>query len=95
MVSRSNIKQEITKSNTKKKKKKNKEVAGLGKWVKENLGPKGLKYHAYKLPGMANELLRTLPLEIMEKGGQIKKQKKSKKIMSGADFVASLYNKEK
>jgi|10_taG_2_1085330.scaffolds.fasta_scaffold61861_2 hypothetical protein len=92
-INRSKIDKQL--KNRSKKKKKNVEVAGLGKWIKENLGPRGLKYHSYKLPGMANEVLRNLPLELMEKGGQIKKQKKSKKTMSGADFVASLYNKEK
>ena len=93
-INRSKINKEVSKGS--KKKKKNKEVAGLGKWIKENLGPKGLKYHYYtNMPRIIQEIRDNLPLESMEKGGQIKKQKKSKKTMSGADFVASLYNKEK
>ena len=97
-INRSKINKEVSKGS--KKKKKNKEVAGLGKWMKENLGPKGLKYHFMsKTPGILKNIQEYIPYEAMpllKKGGKvIKKQKKSKKTMSGADFVASLYNKEK
>ena len=45
----------------------------------KNLGPRGLKYHSYKLPGMANEVLRYLPVELMKKGGKINKKRSKKK----------------
>jgi hypothetical protein len=76
-INRSKIDKQL--KNSSKKKKKNVEVAGLGKWIKENLGSRGLKYHSYKLPGMANEVLRHLPLELMKKGGKINKKRSKKK----------------
>ena len=77
-INRSKINKEVSKGS--KKKKKNKEVAGLGKWVKENLGPKGLKYHYYtKMPGIMQEIRNNLPIESMKKGGNINNKKSKKK----------------
>ena len=66
-INRSKINKQL--KNSSKKKKKNVEVAGLGKWIKENLGPRGLKYHYYdKTPGILRGIQEYLPYEAMKKG---------------------------
>ena len=77
-INRSKIDKQL--KNSSKKKKKNVEVAGLGKWIKENLGPQGLKYHYYdKTPGILRGIQEYLPYEAMKKGGKINKKRSKKK----------------
>jgi len=80
-INRSKINKQL--KNSSKKKKKNVEVAGLGNWLKTNLGRQGLKYHFMsKTPGILRDIQKYLPYEsmpLLKKGGKVIKKRSPKK----------------
>jgi len=81
-INRSKINKQL-KNSSKKKKKDLKKVAGLGNWLKTNLGRQGLKYHFMsKTPGILKNIQEYIPYEsmpLLKKGGKVIKKRSKKK----------------